>query len=223
MFRRYRVQKRYPSHFPQKNLALFSPSRHDRYHCARDDVLEQNSLQQRRFGYSCTDGFPTSAYPGSNIETISWNSPTSSDFQSNITFPDASLFDDCSGNLGNVNESPNFSGRTEFTLPPNNLSPLWRDVPLLQNAPLNSMALPMTLKDPFTMHKLVEPLDSHECIMFGPSGFVPLDNMAMWNDGLLSSANDSFIAVDASGTVDASPFMNAIDIVRNFDVAIRQR
>jgi hypothetical protein len=134
-----------------------------------------------------------SAYPTSQMEIASWNSPTSSDLQSNITMSDVGFADDCSGPCGNVNESLNFPGRADFILPPNNLSPLSKDAPGDQNVSFNSMALPKALDTSFKMHKLHESVTSHQIMPLGSIGFDFSNDIGMWNQGILLPADDSFI------------------------------
>ena len=192
MLSRYpRVKTRYPPQFHERDLVSFGPSHHD-YHGAQNDVGDHHSLQQLRVGYNCAEGFPTSAYPTSQMETASWNSPTSSDMQSNITMSEAGFADDCSGPHGNANESLNFSGRSDFILPPNNLSPLSKDA-LRGQKISNSMALPIASDTPFAMHTLHKPVTPHHIMPLEYTGFDCLNDIAMYNQGLLSPANNPFI------------------------------
>ena len=198
MFSRYpRVKTRYPPRVHEWELASFGPSHND-YYYPQNDVFDHHTLQQRRVGCNCAEGFPTSAYPTSKMETASWNSPASSDMQSNITMSEVSFADDCSGPRGNVNESLNFSGRTDFIPPPNNLSPLSRDALRDQNISFNSMALPKALDTSFTMHKLHDPISPYHIMPPESTGFDSWD-IAMGNQGLLSQVNDSFIVENAGG------------------------
>jgi hypothetical protein len=221
MFSRYRrFETSYPPQFHERELVPFSPSYHS-YHNARNDVGDHHSLQKRRFGHNYAEGLPTSAYPTSKMETTSLNSPTSSDLQSNITMSEFSFPDDCTGPRGNVNESLNFSGRTEFMLPQNNLPPLSKDALLDQSASFNSMALPKALDSSFTLYTALEPAKSHQT-SFGPVGLESLSHVAMWNLGLLSPDNDLFIVGDAGWYhVNTSHSMTAINIFRTLDHAIR--
>jgi hypothetical protein len=221
MFSRYSGLKTwYPPQSHGEELVSFSSSHHD-YHRAQNDVIDHHTLQQRRVGYSCEEGFPTSEYPTSKMETASWDSPTSSDMQSNITMSDVGFADDCSGPRGKVSVSLNFSGRTDFIPPPNNLSPRSGDALQDQNVSLNSMALPKALDNSFIMHRLHEPVSPYHIMPLVSTGFDSSNEIAMCNQGLLSLANDSSIVGHARRYHLTPHSMNAVNIIRTLDYAIR--
>ena len=221
MFSRYSGLKTwYPPQSHGEELVSFSPSHHDYPH-AQNDVIDHHTLQQRRVGYSCAEGFPTSAYPTSRMETASWDSPSSGDMQSNTTTSDVGFADDCSGPRGKVSVSLNFSGRTDFMPPPNNLSPLSGDALQDQNVSLNSMAPLKALNNSPIMHRLREPVSPYHIMPLVSTGSDSSNEIAMCNQDLLSLANDLSI-VGHDGRYHLTPHsMNAVNIIRSLDYAIR--
>jgi hypothetical protein len=216
-----RVKTCYPSQVYERDLVVFGPSHHG-YCSARNDVGDHHSLQEWRLEHNCAEWLPTSPYPTSKMETTSLNSPTSSDLQSNITMSEFGFADDYVGPLSNISESLDFPGRTEFALPPQSLSSLPEGAPLNLNASLDSITSPMPSGSSFTMYKLLEPANLHQSTPFGPVCFNSLNNAAMWNQELLSSAYNPNVFPDAGWYhANASLSMNAVNIVRNLDLAIR--
>jgi hypothetical protein len=197
MFSRYpRVQTLYPPQSDQRELVSFSSSYHDDGD-THNDAGNHYKLQQGHDGYKYAAEFPTSSYPISQMESSSWNSPTSSDLHSNITLSDFGFTDNCNGLRGNSHDSLIFSSRSDFIQPPTNLSLVSKDVPADLYVTYNSMVLPTVLDDSFAMSKLPEPGATNQTVPLGSASFDSLDNIAMWNDCLLSSADDSLIVAHA--------------------------
>lgn len=191
-----RVQTRYPPQFDKRELVSFSPSHLDDHGTHNDDG-NHYKLQQCQDGYKCAAEFPTSAYSISQVESTSWNSPTSSDLQSIITLSDFGFADNCSGFQGNGHDSLYFSSRTDFIPPPANLSLVSKDVPRDLYVACNSTVLPTVLDDSFVVSKLPECGTTNQVMPLGSASFDPLDDIAMWNESLLSPADESFVVAHA--------------------------
>ena len=169
----------------------FSPPYHDD-DGTHNDTGNHYRPQHGQEGYVCEAECSTSAYPSSQMESISWSSPTSSDLQS-----DTGLCDNCNGFDGSGHDSLNFSSRTDFMPPPTNLALVSKDIPQDVYVAYNSMVLPTVLDSSFAVNKLTQNGTTNQVLPSGSAGFDSLDDIAMWDESLLSPAQDSFIIAHA--------------------------
>src|ERR1700722_19689400 len=90
---------------PDRELVSSNPS-HCFYHGTQEDAGGYHGFQQGQDGDVCAEGFPTRAYPTSQVETT-WNSACPNELQSSIIMSETGFDDGCVGFCGNAHRSLN--------------------------------------------------------------------------------------------------------------------